>query len=211
MARENGKRSVLIVDDDAAVRSLIAALIARAGFAWREAASGEEALEAVHEDCPDVVLLDVELPGLSGYEVCRELREEFGYGISIAFISGERLEPLDRVAGLLIGADDYLVKPFLPDELIARVRALSRRRAPPDAESPYGLTQRELGILGLLAEGLRQDEIASRLVVSQKTVANHIQHILVKLGVHSRAEAVAKAYREGLERAAGGIHRNQAL
>jgi DNA-binding NarL/FixJ family response regulator len=108
---------------------------------------------------------------------------------------------MDRVAGLLLGADDYLGKPFVEDELLARMRALLRRsgsrRVPTDAP-PSPLTRREVEILRMLAAGLAQRDIAQSLVISPNTVATHIQRILTKLGVHSRAQAVAEAYRLGL-------------
>jgi DNA-binding NarL/FixJ family response regulator len=89
------------------------------------------------------------------------------------------------------------VKPFSPDELLARVRV--RLPAAPDEHPlPSDLTKRELEVLRLLSDGLSQKEIAASLVISSKTVAAHIQHILAKLGVHSRAQAVAQAYRRGL-------------
>jgi DNA-binding NarL/FixJ family response regulator len=100
----------------------------------------------------------------------------------------------------LIGADDSLSKPVHPDELLARIR----RYAAPDeplAERTLeasDLTKREREVLRLLARGLAQGEIARELVISEKTVATHIQHILEKLGVHSRAQAVALAHRSGL-------------
>jgi DNA-binding NarL/FixJ family response regulator len=147
------------------------------------------------------VLLDVQLPGLNGYEVCRELRHRYGDSIAIVFISGERTEALDRAAGLLLGADDYVIKPVDPGELIARVRRLvgwqrSNGAAAGSNVKLGSLTQREHEVLDLLAEGLRQDEIASRLVISPKTVATHIQRILGKLEVRSRAQAVAIALRD---------------
>ena len=139
-------------------------------------------------------MLDVNLPGVSGYEVCRSLREQYGPELPIIFLSGDRIESYDRVAGLLIGGDDYIVKPFAPDELLARVRGLIGRRRSIRLRSD--LTEREREVLQLLAEGLAQTDIADRLVISKKTVGTHIERILAKLGVHSRAEAVAFAYRE---------------
>lgn len=114
------------------------------------------------------------------------------------FLSGERTESFDRVAGLLVGADDYLVKPFDPDELAARVRAVLRRAQPSVPAPLQSLTRRELEVLRLLADGLDQRQIAAELVISAKTVGTHIERILGKLGVHSRAQAVALAYRDEL-------------
>jgi DNA-binding NarL/FixJ family response regulator len=193
---------VLIVDDDDACRSETAALLFGAGFEVSEARSGEKALETARGRQPALVVLEVCLPEVSGYEVCRQLRDEFGNGLAIIFISGRRTESFDRVAGLLVGADDYLVKPFTPDELLARVRALVRRTAPArrrrGEQVSAGLTERELEVLQLLAEGLDQAEIADRLVISARTVGHHIERILGKLGVRSRAQAVGVAYREQL-------------
>ena len=139
----------------------------------------------------------------SGYEVCRRLRSHFGEGLPVIFLSGTRTERFDRVGGLLIGADDYMVKPFFADELIARIQRLLARsvvgsEAANDKCVAMGLTQREQRVLQLLAGGLTQHAIAAELHISGKTVAAHIQRILVKLGVHSRAEAVAYAYRNAL-------------
>ena len=144
-----------------------------------------------------MVILDVALPGVCGYEVCRELREEFGDVLPIVFVSGVRTEWFDRVAGFLVGADDYVVKPFAPDELLARVRRLARRWTPLATAVAAKLTRRERQVLGLLLEGLEQEEIATQLVISPRTVSTHIENILRKLGVRSRAQAVALAYREG--------------
>jgi DNA-binding NarL/FixJ family response regulator len=196
---------VLIVDDDASIRELIGSLLARVGFASRHAASAEQALELAERETPSVAIVDVHLGGgKSGYEVCHELRERLP-DLAIVFVSGERTESFDRVAGFLLGADDYIVKPFDPDELIARVRRLAERgEKRPASQRPStnghstGLTSRELQVLRLLAGGLGQTEIARELSLSPKTVATHIQNILAKLGVHSRAQAVAMAHRLGL-------------
>jgi DNA-binding NarL/FixJ family response regulator len=189
--------AVLVVDDDEVYRELISTVLGRAGFSTVGAADGEEAMAAARRHLPRLVVLDVRLPDVSGYEVCRELRDEFGDRLAIMFLSGERTEGFDLAAGLLVGADDYLVKPFSADELLARVRVRlpAREAAPP---RPSDLTKRELEVLRLLAEGLSQKEIAAELVISSKTVAAHVQHVLGKLGVHSRTQAVAQAYRRGL-------------
>jgi DNA-binding NarL/FixJ family response regulator len=198
---------VLVVDDDERCRALIAVHLERIGCTVYEAATGHEALDVARTIRPALVILDVDLPGVTGYEVCRELRDSFGEATAIMFISGSRGEALDRVAGLLIGADDYLGKPFDPDELIGRARSLLRRqRTTQGNRSPVArngkatsvLTTREREVLVLLARGRGQREIATDLVISSKTVATHIQRILAKLGVHSRAHAVVIAHRERL-------------
>jgi two-component system, NarL family, nitrate/nitrite response regulator NarL len=194
---------ILIVDDDEPFRALVASLLERAGYATAEASTGEEALTSVRRETPACILLDVLLPRATGYEVCRELRDRYGEALPIVFVTGERTEPADRVAGLLIGADDYILKPFDPDELIARVRRLLVRsdilaKFVGDKRHGFQLTDRELEVLRLLAEGLEQDGIARELFISPKTVSTHIQRILTKLGVHSRAQAIAVAYRENL-------------
>jgi DNA-binding response OmpR family regulator len=202
---QNGAATVLLVEDDEGLRGLMASLLEEASYTTVEVGSGEDALQVTTQRRIDIALLDVELPGLSGYEVCRRLREQLGPSLPIMFVSGSRTEALDRVAGLLIGADDYLVKPFAPEELLARVRALLRRAQagrPANGNGTGngngGLTSRELQVLHLLAEGRSQSEIAKELVISPKTVGTHLERILGKLGVHSRAQAVAVAYREGL-------------
>jgi DNA-binding NarL/FixJ family response regulator len=196
---------ILVVDDDASFREFACRLLVEHGFEAREASSGAEALVAAEADRPALVLLDVNLGGMSGYEVCRTLKDAHGEQLPIIFVSGERTGTTDRAAGLLIGGDDYIVKPFDANELLARVRRCVDRANLFGSHRPASasdLTPRELEILALLAEGVRADAIAAALVLSPKTVATHIQRILAKLGLHSRAEAIAFAHTEGLARAA---------
>jgi DNA-binding NarL/FixJ family response regulator len=186
---------VLIADEDPTSRDDLARVLEAAGYEIRQVASGEEALQAVKEVKPSIVLLEIPLGGMSGYEVCRALREEASE-MPIVFVSGARTESYDRVAGLLVGADDYIVKPYAPDELLARVRYLVRRSQPLTPSVTERLTKREREVLRLLAQGLRQDDIAERLFISRKTVATHVANILRKLGVRSQTQAVSVAYRE---------------
>jgi DNA-binding NarL/FixJ family response regulator len=190
-------QGVLVVDDDRDLRRLVTRLLAPLGYVVHEASTAAAALSLTARERPSVVLLDVHLPDISGYEVCRRLRDEFGNDIAIVFLSGERTEEFDRTAGMLLGADDYIVKPFANGEFIARVRRAIDRSAPEKTRGP-NLTPRELEVLTLLADGLGQKKIAQRLFITQKTVATHIQRILAKLDVHSRAEAVAYAHRSRL-------------
>jgi DNA-binding NarL/FixJ family response regulator len=188
---------VLVVDDDMRFRDVVGTALERAGFAVTLAADANAALAAVADQPPQVALVEVGAPGASGFELYQELRDRLGEELPIIFVSGERTEPHDRVAGLLLGADDYLVKPVDPDELVARVRRSLRPRGEPPEHGPEAelpmLTAREREVLALLAEGKSSAEIACELVISARTVGTHVQHILGKLGVHSRAQAVALA------------------
>jgi DNA-binding NarL/FixJ family response regulator len=191
--------SILIVDDDDGYRALVATSLAEAGYETLEAPDGRAGLLLAREHALALALLDINLPLLNGYELYWRIRSEQP-NLAIAFMSGERIESYDRVAGLLLGADDYFVKPTDTAELLARVRALVRRSRSVSRESrsTRPLTPREQEILQLLSEGVTQKEIALKLVISDKTVATHIQRILGKLGVHSRSHAVALAIRERL-------------
>jgi len=193
-----GDRSILIVDGDRDFRYAAARVLDRAGLDILEAASGEEALELAANHELVLVLVEVRLPDISGYEICRRLREERGDDLPIIFVSGDRVESFDRVAGLLVGADDYLAKPVAPDELVARVRRQLQRAPAAAKNSLPGLTPRERQILDLLAAGLGPVEIGNELSISPKTVATHVEHIYAKLGVHTRAQAVASAFRLAL-------------
>jgi DNA-binding NarL/FixJ family response regulator len=141
-------------------------------------------------------LLDVHLPVMSGYDVCMRLRERYGLGVGIIFVSGLRTESYDQIAGLELGGDDYLSKPFDPGELVARVHSLARRLPAAAArEQPeHALTVRELEVLALVAKGLLQKQVAQKLSISPKTVGTHMSHIFEKLGVHSQGQAVAAAH-----------------
>jgi two-component system response regulator MprA len=123
---------ILVVDDDAKIRTVVRRGLAFEGYRVVEAGSGEEGLEKAREHLPDLVILDVMMPGMDGLEVTRRLRSS-GDEIAILMLTA-RDEVKDRVAGLENGADDYLVKPFNFEELLARVHALLRRSATPSGE-----------------------------------------------------------------------------
>ena len=185
-----------MVDDDPAVNQLIVMTLGEHGFDMRSAADGREALHALRRETPDVVLLDVYLPDVSGYQLCRRVRDDFGESVGIMLISGERREPFDRAGGILLGADDYLIKPFAVDELLARVQRIAERRRPMPNSVSAQLTRREREVLSSLCKGMDHHAIASEFVIAPKTVEKHIEHILLKLGVHSRAQAIALAMQE---------------
>jgi DNA-binding NarL/FixJ family response regulator len=198
MSAVNDRRqAIMVADADAQTRRETCELLAAAGHETLEAENGEQALTAAFIHRPALVILEVELPGICGYYVCDSLRAERPHDVSIIFVSATRTGSLDRVAGILLGADDYLAKPLVADELLARVGVLLRGR-PTLAQESFELTPRELEVLALLADGLTQRQIALELGISEKTAGTHTEHIFAKLGVHSRPEAVALAHRHGL-------------
>lgn len=120
---------VLLVDDEPPIVELLTVYLAREGYEVSSAGDGLAAVEAVRDGAPDVVILDVMLPGLDGLEACRRIR---AFSDAYVLMLTARGEEMDRIVGLTVGADDYLVKPFSPREVVARVRALLRRpRAAP--------------------------------------------------------------------------------
>jgi DNA-binding response OmpR family regulator len=124
---------LLVVDDDASVRAMLREYLEGHGFAVAEAGSGAQMREQLERDLPDVVLLDIRLPGEDGLTLARYLRERYDVGIIMVSASGD---VIDRVVGLELGADDYVAKPFDPRELLARVKSVLRRlQARPAAEA----------------------------------------------------------------------------
>jgi len=117
-------RTVLVVDDEPEIVRLVRDYLERGGFAVATAANGEDALRFAHRERPDIIVLDLGLPGMDGLDVARELRRTAA--VPIIMLTA-RTEEADRVAGLELGADDYVSKPFSPRELVARVRAVLRR------------------------------------------------------------------------------------
>ena len=131
---------ILVVDDEPDITALVAYHLARAGYRVSTAAAGPEALKAAREEHPDIVILDVMLPGASGYDVLAELRRrEETRDVGVILLTARREEP-DRIRGLTLGADDYLTKPFSPAELVLRVQGLLRRLEAPSVASGSTIT-----------------------------------------------------------------------
>ena len=123
---------ILIIDDDTNISELISLYLNKEGYQTQEVHNGRAALTAFEEYGPDLVLLDIMLPGLDGYDVCKEIRKKSNTPIIMLTAKGE---VFDKVLGLELGADDYIVKPFDPKELMARVKAVLRRNIMP-VETP---------------------------------------------------------------------------
>jgi len=134
---------VLVLDDEAQIRRVLRTSLVASGFVVREARRGEEALEMIREEMPDLLIIDINLPGMSGFEVCREIRESCDVPIIMLSV---RNNERDKVRALDSGADDYVVKPFGIQELIARIRANLRRHAPSADELPLTFESQELTI-----------------------------------------------------------------
>lgn len=124
---------ILVVDDDPRLRDLVATALDRAGFRVVSAANGQHALTQAAREAPDLIVLDIGLPELDGFEVCRRLRARSQ--TPILFLTA-RADEVDRIVGLELGADDYVTKPFSPRELVARIRAILKRTTAPAIAGP---------------------------------------------------------------------------
>jgi len=137
--------SILVVDDEPTIADVVSRYLERAGYSARTAADGQAALRSAGEERPDLVVLDLMLPGMDGLEVMSRLRE-YGEGprVSVILLTAKG-EHADRIVGLRLGADDYVVKPFSPAELVARVDAVLRRtESPPELEEPVVFEELEV-------------------------------------------------------------------
>jgi DNA-binding response OmpR family regulator len=200
---------VLVVEDEASIRRVVVGYLQREGFAVFEAADGRRAIELAREMRPDVIVLDLMLPGLDGIEVCRAVRT---FSDAYVVMLTARTEEVDTLIGLSVGADDYLTKPFSPRELIARIRAMLRRprsgavpgvgvfgdlvidpeaREVTVAGRRVDLTRTEFDILEALSSAPRrafsrrslvQDVWGSDWFGDDHLVDVHIAHIRAKLG-----------------------------
>ena len=181
-----------------------------------EAEDGQQAIDAVRRHRPAVVLMDIQMPGLDGLEATRRILGEAGNGARVLILT--TFERDDYVfEALQIGASGFLLKTAPPEDLVAAVRVvalgeallspsvtrrviqeLARQRRAPRAPELERLTQRELEVLRLVAEGLSNAEIAARLYLSEATIKTHTSSILAKLGLRDRVQAVIFAYKQDL-------------
>lgn len=154
------KETILIVEDDTDIRNLLAYNLRSAGFEALTASDGHSALSSARQHHPDLVILDLMIPGIDGLEVCRELKRSRETSTMPIIMLTARGEEVDRIVGLELGADDYVVKPFSPRELILRIRAVLRRLNPERETNP-----------AWSADGLRLDFEAHRVTVDEEEIA----------------------------------------
>ncbi|WP_287367146.1 response regulator [Thauera sp.] len=197
---------ILLIDDAPDTVHMIAEALDEAGYTVLVATDGATALKRLERITPDAVLLDACMPGMDGFETCRRLKQAPGMRtVPVIFMTG--LAETERlVEGLSAGGIDYLVKPVVPDELVARLqahlrvaremnaamRARGEETEPPAALLPNPLTQREMDVLEWVARGKTNRDVAEILGMSPRTVNKHLEHIYEKLGVETRTAAVAQ-------------------
>lgn len=176
----NGRR-ILVVDDEPKIVTIVVAYLQRDGYQALRADDGRAALELARAEIPDLVVLDLMLPGLSGWDVCRELRRDPRTASVPIIMLTARDEVADRIVGLELGADDYLVKPFDPKELIARIRAVLRRASdePRTSDAPAAARILQRGDLTI-----DQDRFEARRAGQVLALTRTEFQLLVTLVVH---------------------------
>jgi two-component system phosphate regulon response regulator PhoB len=181
--------NILLIEDEPAIQELIAANLARAGHHVVRAGDAETALRLLRDALPDLVLLDWMLPGMSGIDLARRLRaDERTRGIPLIMLTA-RGEEQDRVLGLDTGADDYVTKPFSPRELVARIKAVLRRRAPQVTDDPVEMA-------GLSLDPATHRVTAGKLSISLGPTEFRLLHFLMTHAerVHSRAQLLDQVW-----------------
>ena len=213
---------VVVADDEALMRAGLVSILSTQPdlVVVGEATDGESAVRVVREHDPDVVLMDVRMPGMDGIEATRRLADARAAVVMLTTFDLDELV----YAAMQAGAAGFLLKDAPPEALLAAVRAAARgdallapsvtrrlieefvRRPAPGQRSERlrELTERELEVLALVAEGLGNSEIAARLFLSHATVKTHVSRVLTKLGLRDRSQAVVLAYEVGLVRPGGG-------
>ena len=202
---------LLVVDDEPNLLRAVAAMLRAEGYEVTTARSGRDALMHVAKSVPDLVVSDIRMPGMDGYQLARSLRDSPRTSlVPIVFLTAKG-ETEDRVEGFRTGVDAYLTKPFEPEELLAVIRSILNRVERTHAqiarlvgaedEKPAlvrdeELTEAEWRVAEAVARGLSNKEIAAELSISVRTVENHISHVLSKKGFSNRVE-IARHVLEG--------------
>ncbi|GAB4365636.1 MAG: response regulator transcription factor [Elainellaceae cyanobacterium] len=205
MSKETGAgehKRLLLIDDDPNLILLVKDYLEFRGYEVVTAENGQEALEVLDGDTPDMIICDVMMPQMDGYAFVEHVRKNPRTSwIPVLFLSAKG-QSQDRVKGLNTGADVYMVKPFEPEELVAQVesslkqasRLIQRQEKTADAapriQVPFDveLTPTELRVVQYVARGMANREIAQELNVSQRTIESHVSNMLGKTGLHNRTE-----------------------
>lgn len=196
-------KRLLIVDDEPHLLRALEALLGAEGFEVTTARSGAEALVKLAQGLPDLIISDIRMPGMSGYELARQLRDSSRTAlVPIIFLTAKG-ESEDRIEGFRAGVDAYFTKPFIPNELLAMVNNILSRVERTHAQiakmigrsedenvgfHDEALTEAENRIATSVARGLSNKEIAAEMQISVRTVENHISHILDKKHFSNRVE-----------------------
>lgn len=200
-------KRLLVVDDEPNLLRAVAACLRGEGFEVVTARSGAEALVRVAETVPDLIVSDIRMPGMDGYQLARQLRASARTALTPVVFLTAKDETADRIEGFRTGVDAYLTKPFEPDELVAVIHSILARVQRTHAEiarlvgtsqgegaqdavhlQDEALTEAEGRIAAAVARGLSNKEIAAEFGISVRTVENHISHILDKKGFGNRVE-----------------------
>lgn len=208
-------QKILIVDDDSTLRAALTRYLRDRGFIVQNAASGTEGFLSFTKDTPDLIVSDVVMPEMDGFELCIRIRNTGpGQLVPFIFLSG-RCDLEDRIQGHSIGADDYLVKPFHPRELIAKIEAQLARthriraeinrllqRACEEQQQdhpqlPLPLTPAEEKVFWEVIQGFTNKKIGDRLFISPRTVQTHLSSILSKLSLENRSQLIRYAFENG--------------
>ena len=202
-------KRLLVVDDEPNLLRAVEACLRAEGFDVATARSGREALLSIAQTIPDLIVSDIRMPAMSGYELAQQLRDSPRTAlVPLVFLTAKG-EKADRIEGFRAGVDAYLTKPFEPDELVAVIKSIIQRIARThtqiaslmDTEKDQSasfqdeeLTEAENRIAEAVARSLSNKEIAAELEVSVRTVENHISHILDKKRFHNRVEIARYVY-----------------
>ncbi len=200
-------KHLLLVDDDPHFVMLMGDFLEKRGFRVSRANDGRQGLDMAQREVPDLVVCDIMMPRMNGYELVKSLREEAHHTWTPVIFLSAKGEISDRIKGLQEGADAYLVKPFEPDELIALIESLLRRHVTAAHRSGTSsvttsctfdqLTPTEQRVLVLVARGLANKLIAKEMQVSQRTVESHVSSILQKTGFTNRTEVTRWSIENG--------------
>ncbi len=216
---------ILIVDDDPRLRDLVRLAMERAGFSVITAADGQVCLTHLSREAPDLIILDIGLPEMDGFETCRRIRQRSE--VPVLFLTA-RDDEIDRIVGLELGADDYVTKPFSPRELVARVRAILKRSSPAQAGSAVlqqgglsldpatricragsgeiPLTATEFRLLACLMEAagrlIPREELTAaiwgaRSRISGRTLDSHLRNLRQKLAAAGLSEVIDTRHGQG--------------